>query len=26
MGIHLLDPSTKQYNRSYINKLLAGQE
>ncbi|MEH7095919.1 molybdopterin biosynthesis protein [Neobacillus vireti] len=25
-GIHLLDPSTKQYNRSYINKLLAGQD
>lgn len=25
-GIHLLDPSTKQYNRSYVNKLLAGQD
>ena len=25
-GIHLLDPSTKQYNISYVNKLLAGQD
>ncbi|MBT2696942.1 molybdopterin biosynthesis protein [Bacillus sp. ISL-40] len=25
-GIHLLDPSTKEYNISYINKLLAGQD
>jgi putative molybdopterin biosynthesis protein len=25
-GIHLLDPSTKQYNRSYVNKLLAGHD
>lgn len=24
-GIHLLDPETKEYNISYINKLLAGQ-
>ncbi len=25
-GIHLLDPSTKEYNVSYVNKLLAGQD
>jgi putative molybdopterin biosynthesis protein len=25
-GIHLLDPSTKEYNISYVNKLLAGQD
>jgi putative molybdopterin biosynthesis protein len=25
-GIHLLDPSTKQYNLSYVKKLLAGQD
>ncbi|WP_312473178.1 molybdopterin biosynthesis protein [Neobacillus sp.] len=25
-GIHLLDPSTKQYNISYVNKLLASQD
>ena len=25
-GIHLLDPSTKQYNISYVNKFLAGQD
>jgi molybdopterin molybdotransferase/putative molybdopterin biosynthesis protein len=25
-GIHLLDPSTKEYNLSYVNKLLAGQD
>ncbi|MGG3561224.1 molybdopterin biosynthesis protein [Neobacillus rhizosphaerae] len=25
-GIHLLDPSTKQYNVSYVNKILAGQD
>jgi putative molybdopterin biosynthesis protein len=25
-GIHLLDPKTKQYNISYVNKLLAGQD
>lgn len=25
-GIHLLDPETKEYNRSYVKKLLAGQE
>ena len=25
-GIHLLDPSTKQYNISYVKKLLAGQD
>jgi putative molybdopterin biosynthesis protein len=25
-GIHLLDPLTKQYNISYVNKLLAGQD
>ncbi|WP_040206840.1 molybdopterin biosynthesis protein [Neobacillus jeddahensis] len=25
-GIHLLDPSTKQYNSSYVNKLLADQD
>lgn len=25
-GIHLLDPTTKQYNISYVNKLLAGRD
>jgi putative molybdopterin biosynthesis protein len=25
-GIHLLDPETKEYNVSYVKKLLAGQE
>ncbi|WML41703.1 molybdopterin biosynthesis protein [Neobacillus sp. OS1-2] len=25
-GIHLLDPSTKQYNSSYVRKMLAGQD
>lgn len=25
-GIHLLDPATKQYNISYVRKLLAGQD
>ncbi|MCM3668830.1 molybdopterin biosynthesis protein [Mesobacillus maritimus] len=25
-GIHLLDPDTKEYNVSYVKKLLAGQE
>ncbi|NHM30154.1 molybdopterin biosynthesis protein [Neobacillus terrae] len=25
-GIHLLDPETKQYNTSYVNKLLAGMD
>jgi putative molybdopterin biosynthesis protein len=25
-GIHLLDPDTKEYNISYVKKLLAGQE
>lgn len=25
-GIHLLDPETKQYNVSYVKKLLAGQD
>ncbi|MFJ7725955.1 molybdopterin biosynthesis protein [Neobacillus sp. NPDC097160] len=25
-GIHLLDPSTKQYNVSYVRKILAGQD
>jgi putative molybdopterin biosynthesis protein len=25
-GIHLLDPNTKQYNISYVKKLLAGQD
>jgi len=25
-GIHLLDPETKQYNISYVNKLLAGRD
>jgi putative molybdopterin biosynthesis protein len=25
-GIHLLDPSTKQYNISYVKKILAGQD
>lgn len=25
-GIHLLDPGTKQYNISYVNKLLKGQD
>lgn len=25
-GIHLLDPDTKQYNISYVKKLLAGQD
>ncbi|MBU8914939.1 molybdopterin biosynthesis protein [Bacillus sp. FJAT-29953] len=25
-GIHLLDPETKQYNISYVRRLLAGQE
>lgn len=25
-GIHLLDPSTKQYNVSYVRKMLAGQD
>ncbi|MEH7155424.1 molybdopterin biosynthesis protein [Neobacillus drentensis] len=25
-GIHLLDPATKEYNLSYVNKLLAGQD
>jgi putative molybdopterin biosynthesis protein len=25
-GIHLLDPSTKQYNISYVNKILGGQD
>jgi putative molybdopterin biosynthesis protein len=25
-GIHLLDPQTKEYNRSYIMKFLAGQD
>lgn len=25
-GIHLLDPETKEYNRSYVQRFLAGQE
>lgn len=25
-GIHLLDPDTKEYNRSYVQRFLAGQE
>lgn len=25
-GIHLLDPETKEYNRSYVEKYLAGQD
>ena len=25
-GIHLLDPETKQYNTSYVNKLLSGMD
>ncbi|WP_077215123.1 molybdopterin biosynthesis protein [Bacillus dakarensis] len=25
-GIHLLDPETKEYNRSYVNRFLAGQD
>jgi putative molybdopterin biosynthesis protein len=25
-GIHLLDPATKQYNISYVNKILPGQD
>lgn len=25
-GIHLLDPETKEYNRSYVQRYLAGQE
>lgn len=25
-GIHLLDPDTKEYNRSYVNRFLAGQD
>lgn len=25
-GVHLLDPETKEYNRSYVKKILAGQD
>lgn len=25
-GVHLLDPNTKEYNISYVNKVLAGQD
>jgi putative molybdopterin biosynthesis protein len=25
-GVHLLDPETKEYNLSYVNKVLAGQD